>query len=109
MREVAWDDQLVLRAAAEPAPERAARRARERRTTVERLWLAMDRLGLTDDADRVRFVCRALWPDLPPAVVEMLVARATLPGAPAAWRLERPTPREGRTPRVHADQAAHDG
>jgi hypothetical protein len=91
VRDVPWDEQLVLRAAAEPAAERVARRARERRTTIQRLWLAMDRMGVIDDADRVRFVCRALWPDLRPAVVDMVAAHAAHADGPADWRLERPT------------------
>lgn len=53
---------------------RAARRACERWVTSQRLWAAIDRAGITDDAARARFMADRLWPDMPAPWVEALVA-----------------------------------
>lgn len=90
MRDLAGDRDMALRAAMEEPTARAARRALERWTTVQRLWAAMDREGLTDEGQQIRFVCRALWPTVSAEDVEALVARATTPGAHDSSRLHRP-------------------
>jgi hypothetical protein len=91
MHDASGDREMALRAAMEDPEVRAARRALDRWTTVERLWAAMDRLKITDDSQRIRFVCRALWPTLSAGAVEALVARAISPDAPESARLRRPT------------------
>ena len=58
------DRDLLTRPALEPPRVRAARLAYRRWVTIQRLWAVMDRLGLVDEGDRVRFVCRAMWPSL---------------------------------------------
>ena len=91
MRDVAGERQLVMRGALEEPRIRAARRALERWITVQRLWAAMDRLEITDEGQRIRFVCRALWPTLTVEQVEALVVRAASADAPDSSRLSRPT------------------
>ena len=56
---------------------------------MQRLWAAMDRLEITDEGERIRFVCRALWPTLTVEQVNALVVRATS-DAPDSSRLRRP-------------------
>jgi hypothetical protein len=90
MRDVAAERQLAMRVALEEPRTRAARRALERWITVQRLWAAMDRREITDEGERIRFVCRALWPTLTGEQVEALVTRATAADAPESWRLRRP-------------------
>ena len=82
---------MALRASLEDPTVRAARRSLDRWTTVQRLWAAMDRLEITDEGQRIRFVCRAMWPTLSVAEVDALVARATSPDAPESARLRRPS------------------
>jgi hypothetical protein len=57
---------------------------------MQRLWAAMDRLEITDEGERIRFVCRALWPTLTVEQVNALVVKATSADAPASSRLRRP-------------------
>ena len=91
MRDVGGQRQQALLGTFEEPRIRAARRALERWIAVQRLWAAMDRLEITDEGERIRFVCRALWPTLPAEQVEALVVRATSADAPDSWRLSRPT------------------
>jgi hypothetical protein len=67
--------ELLERVLREDPEARAARRAHERWITSQRLWAAIDRAGITDDGDRARFIASRLWPDMPQAWVEALVAR----------------------------------
>ena len=69
------DDDLWMRSLLEEPRVRAARRAHERWIVVQRLWAAMDRMSVTDDAHRIRFMCRSLWPTLTTQDVDALVAR----------------------------------
>lgn len=71
-----FERELLERVRAERPEARAARRASERWVTVCRLWAAMDRDGITEAGDRARFICRRLWPDLRPDVVEQVIAHA---------------------------------
>jgi hypothetical protein len=50
----------------------------------------MDRRGIKEEAARIRFVCRALWPAMSTEQVDFLVARATADDAEPTWRLRRP-------------------
>ena len=91
MRDRAGDRDMALRAAMEEPTARAARRALERWTTVQRLWAAMDRLEITDEGQQIRFVCRALWPTMSASEVEALVSRAASTDALESWSLRRPS------------------
>ena len=51
-----------------------------------RLWAASDRLGITGDAERFRFMCSRLWPSLRIEFVE----RAASQFATGASHLTRP-------------------
>ncbi len=51
----------------------------------------MDRLGVTEEEARIRFVCRALWPAMSAEQVDFLVERATAIDAEPTWQLRRPT------------------
>jgi hypothetical protein len=81
--------ELAARESSEPAADRAARLANLRWLTVRRLWGALDREGITEDSERVRFIAERLWPDLAPATVDRLVA-AVREGGVDARRLVRP-------------------
>lgn len=85
------DAELWIRLAREDPKARAARRAHERWTAIRRVWAAMDRLAMSDDGQRLRFLCQALWPSLRREDVEVLVARASNRNARPAWVLRRPT------------------
>ena len=91
MRESPGDRDLLRRARLEDPTVRAARRALERWTTIMRIWAAMDRLHLVDDGERIRFICRALWPSMSARQVDDLVARATSAEAEPTWQVRRPT------------------
>lgn len=77
---------MILR---EDPEARAARRAYERWVTSQRLWVAIDRAGITDDAGRARFIAGRLWPDMPGAWVEAFVEAARV-GAAAGHPIRRP-------------------
>ena len=66
--------ELLERIVREDPGTRAARRAHERWVTSRRLWSAIEREGITDDGERARFIAGRLWPDMPAAWVEALVA-----------------------------------
>lgn len=68
--------ELLKRIVREDPDARAARRAHERWVTSQRLWAAIDRSGITDDAGRARFIAGRLWPDMPGAWVEAFVEAA---------------------------------
>jgi hypothetical protein len=68
--------ELLARESAEPAADRAARLANLRWLTVLRLWASMDRAGITDDGERMRFIGERLWPGLAPATLGQLVVAA---------------------------------
>jgi hypothetical protein len=67
--------ELLERILHEDPAARAARRAHERWVTSQRLWAGIDAAGITDAGDRARFIASRLWPDMPQAWVEALVAR----------------------------------
>ena len=90
MPESPGDHDLVRRALLEEPQVRAARRAHQRWVSVQRLWAAMDRLGIIEEEARIRFVCRAMWPVMPREQVDDVVARATASDAEPTWRLRRP-------------------
>ena len=87
------DRALLALELAESAEARAARRGYERWVTCQRVWAAAATVGVTEEGDIARFIASRLWPDMPPAWVERLVAtvgdRAT-----SGLRLRRPTTAE---------------
>jgi hypothetical protein len=79
--------ELLAREVAETPEARAVRRALERWITHQRVWVAMDRAGITGDGERARFIASRLWPDLPAAVIDRFaacVADRALAGHPLA-------------------------
>ena len=82
--------ELLERIVRETPDARAARRAYERWVTARRLWAAIDDAGITDDAGRAQFIAGRLWPDMPQAWAEALVAR-TNERALAGHHLRRPS------------------
>lgn len=76
---------LLERELNEEPDARAARLAHQRWITQRRLWAAMDRDGLTEPGAQARYICRSLWPDLPPELVDAFaeaVRRNTAAGRP---------------------------
>ena len=103
MPESPGDADMPTRSTLEDPLVRSARRAHERWVTVQRLWAAMDRLDIVDHAERVRFVCRALWPSMSNEVVERLARRAGAADALPTWRLRRPATPDEAVGRAAAD------
>jgi hypothetical protein len=66
--------ELLDRIVREGPEARAARRAHERWVTSQRLWAAIEAARITDDGDRAQFIAGRLWPDMPRAWAEALVA-----------------------------------
>jgi hypothetical protein len=98
---------LLARIVREDPEARAARRAWERWVTSQRLWAAMDRAGITDDAGRARFIAGRLWPDMPRPWIDALVAR-TRARALAGQHLRRPSALEDVVgPRLAGLMRAH--
>lgn len=83
--------ELFAREKAEDPRDRAARRAHDRWTTWRRVWAACDRSGITDEADRVRFIFDRLWPDLPKPFIEQAATTIAARKAGGGPGLLRPT------------------
>lgn len=81
--------ELLARESAQPAADRAARLANQRWLTVQRLWATMDRAGITEDGERIRFIGERLWPGLASGTLEQLVA-AVREGGDDSRTLARP-------------------
>ena len=82
--------ELLDRILKEDPEARAARRAHERWVTSQRLWSTIDGSRITDDGERARFIAGRLWPDMPQAWVEALVATARRRGAVDGRHVRRP-------------------
>jgi hypothetical protein len=99
--------ELLERILSEDPETRAARRAHERWVTSRRLWATIDSSHITDDGERAQFIASRLWPDMPQAWVEALVATIRR-GAADGRHVRRPERIEDVVgPRLAALMRAH--
>ena len=71
-----FERELLDRLTAESPVQRAVRRAYERWVASIRLWAMLDRQGLGDNVSRLGAAALALWPTMPAAHRDELLAAA---------------------------------